>query len=391
MELIELGTVLEAVKGKKPIIRSDVQINGYLPYVDIEAFETGKVKSYTDGVKCTPCDDGDILIVCDGARSGLVGRAVKGYVGSTLAKIKANGLSDKYLYRFIQGKYALLNTKMKGTGTPHLNLELLKKQKLIVPPLSEQERIVSRIEELFSQLDAGVATLKKTKSQLGLYRQAVLKEAFEGKLTSVSNPNYEKLRQHIERPRYGTSKKCDYVKKDDGVAVYRIPNIQFRLGRISHEDVKYASFTQSELNGIDLKVGDILIVRSNGSVSLVGRAALISEADVDGTFAGYLMRLRMSSGKVTPRFLLTFLQSHQARVYIENSAKSTSGVNNINSAEIADLPVPIFSLKEQEGIVEAVESRMSVCDSIEKTTEASLRQAETLRQSILQEAFEGRL
>ena len=48
-----------------------------------------------------------------------------------------------------------------------------------IPPLAEQERIVARIEELFSQLDAGVETLKKTKAQLAVYRQAVLKEAFD--------------------------------------------------------------------------------------------------------------------------------------------------------------------------------------------------------------------
>ena len=180
MDLVELGSILHFEKGKKPVSQSDSPEDGYLPYVDIEAFETGKIKQYTDGTKCTPCDNGDILIVCDGSRSGLVGRAVKGYVGSTLAKISADDLSDRYLFRFVQGKYALLNTKKKGTGTPHLNQELLKQQKLIVPSIEEQERIVARIEELFSQLDAGVETLKKTKAQLAVYRQAVLKEAFAG-------------------------------------------------------------------------------------------------------------------------------------------------------------------------------------------------------------------
>ncbi len=183
MELVELGTLLEMEKGKKPAIVSVEPKEGFLPYVDIDVFEKGIIKQYTEGSKCTPCEDGDILIVCDGSRSGLVGKAVKGYVGSTLARISAPGLIRDYLYHFVQGKYALLNTRKKGTGTPHLNPELLKKQKLVVPDVAEQERIVARIEELFSQLDAGVETLKKTKAQLAVYRQAVLKEAFEGRLT----------------------------------------------------------------------------------------------------------------------------------------------------------------------------------------------------------------
>lgn len=101
MALVELGSILHFEKGKKPILQSDSPDDGFLPYVDIEAFETGKIKQYTDGTKCTPCDDGDILIVCDGSRSGLVGRAVKGYVGSTLAKISADCLSNQYLFRFV--------------------------------------------------------------------------------------------------------------------------------------------------------------------------------------------------------------------------------------------------------------------------------------------------
>ena len=94
MELIELGSILEMTKGKKPTSTSVDCKDGCLPYVDIEAFENHNIKQYTDGKKCVPCEDGDILIVCDGSRSGLVGRAVKGYVGSTLAKISAKGLTN---------------------------------------------------------------------------------------------------------------------------------------------------------------------------------------------------------------------------------------------------------------------------------------------------------
>ena len=134
-----------------------------------------------------------------------------------------------------------------------------------------------------------------------------------------------------------------------------------------------------------------MIIRSNGSVSLVGRAALIREIDTKGTFAGYLMRLRLKDkSSFIPEFLLYFLQSHQARIYIENKAKSTSGVHNINSTEISGLMVPIFQVDAQQCIVSALESRLSVCDSIEKTVDTALQQAEALRQSVLKKAFEGR-
>lgn len=266
------------------------------------------------------------------------------------------------------------------------------KIRVSVPPLSEQERIVARIEELFSQLDAGVETLKKTKAQLAVYRQAVLKEAFEGRLTASGPEKIVRLGDYIETPRYGTSKKCSYDDGRDRTAVYRIPNIEHKNGRISHDDIKYAQFTESELDGIRLQQGDILIIRSNGSVSLVGRAAMVCDADITGTFAGYLMRLRISEPEtLLPKFLLLFLQSHQARIYIENKAKSTSGVHNINSTEISDLQMPLYDPDTQYAIIEAIESRLSVCDSIEQTVDTALQQAEAMRQSILKDAFEGRL
>ena len=291
----------------------------------------------------------------------------------------------KYLYYGTQ--YLTFRIEDKGYARHYQHLE---KKELIVPSLSEQEQIVARIEELFSKLDKGVETLQTIKQQLAVYRQAVLKEAFEGQLTKTSPLKRDSLLHYIEKPRYGISKKCSYECADTDTPVYRIPNIEWSIGRIDHEDMKYAHFSDKEVEGVRLKKDDILIIRSNGSVSLVGRAALVSQKDTCGSFAGYLMRIRVTKpDALIPKFLLLYLNSNQARVYIENKAKSTSGVNNINSDEISQLPIPLFSHQEQVAIIDEIESRLSVCDSIEQTVDAALAQAEALRQSILKKAFEG--
>lgn len=311
-------------------------------------------------------------------------------IQALLAKETAPAYSSRFLMYQLLFKMQTVKYSGRGTTISGITKKQLADVSLYFPPLPEQERIVSRIEELFSQLDAGVETLKKTKAQLAVYRQAVLKEAFEGRLTASGPEKIVRLGDYIETPRYGTSKKCSYDDGRDRTAVYRIPNIEHKNGRISHDDIKYAQFTESELDGIRLQQGDILIIRSNGSVSLVGRAAMVCDADITGTFAGYLMRLRISEPEtLLPKFLLLFLQSHQARIYIENKAKSTSGVHNINSTEISDLQMPLYDPDTQYAIIEAIESRLSVCDSIEQTVDTALQQAEAMRQSILKKAFEG--
>lgn len=97
MNQVELGTILHMEKGKKPQKQSKEIEDGFLPYVDIKAFEKGIIDSYASPEKCVLCDDGDLLIVCDGSRSGLTGRAIKGVVGSTLSKISADGLTRESL------------------------------------------------------------------------------------------------------------------------------------------------------------------------------------------------------------------------------------------------------------------------------------------------------
>lgn len=382
MALVELGSILHFEKGKKPISQSDSPADSFLPYVDIEAFETGKIKQYTDGTKCTPCDDGDILIVCDGSRSGLVGRAVKGYVGSTLAKISADCLSDQYLFHFVQGKYALLNTKKKGTGTPHLNQELLKQQKLIVPSYSEQERIVSRIEELFSQLDAGVETLEKTKAQLAVYRQAVLKEAFSSELSSKT----VEIREIVDDIRigpFGTMlHKSDYIS--GGVPVINPQHI--KSGKI----LLNASVTVSEekarnLSAYRLQTNDIIMGRRGE----MGRAAAITDVE-NGWLCGTGSILFRLKPNFDAGFYAQILSSPDVVHYLEEHATGTT-MKNLNEDIVQYIPVPFVTAEMQRDITVKIDCKMSVCDSIEQTVDIALQQAEAMRQSILKNAFEGRL
>lgn len=90
-------------------------------------------------------------------------------------------------------------------------------------------------------------------------------------------------------------------------------------------------------------------------------------------------------------YLNLYLNTHYARNQIEMMAKSTSGVNNINATEICQIKIPICDIDLQKEIIEAIESKSSLCDSIEQTVDTALAQAEAMRQSILKKAFEGEL
>ncbi|MGD9488112.1 MAG: restriction endonuclease subunit S [Calditrichaceae bacterium] len=194
---VELKDVCLSSKGKKPsVLEKNNSETANVPYINIKAFEKGIIEEYTDGEKCNLCEDGDLLMVWDGARAGLTGKAKKGAVGSTLMRIEeVKGIEKEYLYYFLLSLFTKINTNPRGVGIPHVEPRILWLSKVLIVSSPIQRAIVSKIEALFSDLDNGIANLKKAQEQLKIYRQAVLKKAFEGELTKewrekiVQTPN----------------------------------------------------------------------------------------------------------------------------------------------------------------------------------------------------------
>ena len=388
MNLIEFGTISHIKKGKKPLRQTDKPQDGYMPYVDIEAFETCNIKMYTDGEKCLSCKAGDILIVCDGSRSGFVGKAIDGYVGSTLAIISADGMSQEYLYYFLLGKYALLNTKKKGTGTPHLDANILNQQKLVVPLIDEQKRIVAKIEELFSELDNGVETLKKTKQQLAVYRQAVLKEAFENCKTLSPIRDMSTLVTSGSRgwAQFYASKGWAQFYASKGAKFIRIGNLTRDSIDIDFSDTQYVNLPdKAEGLRSKLQPNDVLvsITADLGSIGLV--PSNIGEAYINQHIA--VVRFKNAA---QGKFMAWYLRSDWGQKDLLKN-KRGAGKLGLGLDDIRDSRVPVVSDEEAEAVLNVIESRLSVCDSIEKTVDTTLQQAEAMRQSILKKAFEGKL
>lgn len=376
---IELGSILHIEKGKKPKRQQTEMAEGLLPYVDIKTFEKGIINNYASPEKCLLCEDGDLLIVCDGSRSGLTGRAVKGVVGSTLSKIYADGLTTEYLQYFIQSKYVLLNTQKKGTGTPHLNAEILKRSKLVVPSIPEQERIVAKIEELFSKLDASVAELQTAKEKLKVYRQAVLKKAFASAM-QTGVVEISEIVDDIRIGPFGTAlHKADYIS--GGIPVINPQHIS-GLSINANTKVTISREKATELSPYRLEENDIIMGRRGE----MGRVAPVTNAEV-GWICGTGSIIFRLKPEYDSFFYAQILSAPDIVHYLEDNATGTT-MKNLNENIVKHIPVPKITREMQKDIFSNLEAQTSVCDSIEQTIDISLRQAEALRQSILKQAFE---
>ena len=259
------------------------------------------------------------------------------------------------------------------------------KIRVSVPPLPEQERIVSRIEELFSQLDAGVETLKKTKAQLAVYRQAVLKEAFD----SIEDQYYQTLNTAIlGSPQNGLYKpKSDY--SDNGTPILRIDG--FYDGFIVKDYYyKRVNLTVDEITRYSLEIGDLIVNRVN-SMPYLGKCALVRFLGETTVFESNMMRIKLDNEKVNGDFLTYYLSSSTGRKELTKSAKQAVNQASINQTDVGNAIVPMPPVEIQKRLLTYIESRLSVCDSIEQTVDTALQQAEAMRQSILKDAFEGSL
>ncbi len=134
-----------------------------------------------------------------------------------------------------------------------------------------------------------------------------------------------------------------------------------------------------------------MLIRSNGSVDLVGKSAVVTEREQGLLFAGYLIRIRLKTDVAEPAYINYWLKSPEARISIENKARSTSGVNNINSQEILSLELMIPNLAEQRKIVRRADQLFAFADQLEARLAGARQRVDALTQSILAKAFCGEL
>ena len=303
-------------------------------------------------------------------------------IGRGLTAIRPSEvLLTRYVLLFFRYFEAQLASKGTGTTFKAITQDVVKNLEIPIPPLPEQERIVARIEELFSQLDAGVETLKKTKAQLAVYRQAVLKEAFgsvygtECKIDDVC----KEIKVGI------VIKPTQYYVSSDGVFAFRNANV--RRGYIDDCDWVMISKEGHEKNRkSEVHTGDVLISRSGANL---GMASPVSKR-FDGYNAIDVVIAVPNTEKIIPAYLAHYTNSPMGRSIVKKNERGAAQ-GHLNVSAYGRLPIAVPSLNYQQAIVEIIDGKMSVCDSIEQTVDAALQQAEAMRQSILKQAFGGAL
>ncbi|WP_058709027.1 restriction endonuclease subunit S [Pantoea stewartii] len=385
----------------------------------------------------------------------LVTKDLDGAIGSTgFHVLRSSWLHPKYLFALVQTQSFIdaMSSVVQGALYPTVRPKDISAYRVKLETSRQQIRIIEKLEELFTELNVGVTELKTAQKKIVQYRQSLLKDAVEGKLTlkwrEVNKPtesgmqllenllskrrirweasqlaSYKKrgkklkkdwqkkypeprkpettnlpnlpegwvwasIDQIVSESSYGTSVKCDYEGKGD--PVLRIPNVS--NGSINLNDIKFAT-TELNIGETDfLSVGDVLIIRTNGSIGLVGRAAAVVETlSSRYYFASYLLRLRCTETNILHRWLLVALSAQSGRKWLEARASSSAGQHNISLSTLLSMPIPLPPLDEQRYALDLIEEVNDLVAQQEKAIDQLLKHCTAQRQNILRAAFTGQL
>lgn len=415
----------------------------------------------------TPFVDGDVIFAkitpcMENGKAAVVEKLVNGIgFGSTefhVLRVRKGGVLPRFLFFYlIQESFRKeAQSNMTGSaGQKRVPPSFMQSACIPIPPVSEQLRIVAKIEELFTKLDAGVETLKKARAQLKRYRQSVLKAAVTGELTrewreahrGELEPASELLARILRERREeweadqlakmkaaGKSQKNDDWKQKyqepDAPDTSELPELPEGWVWATWEQVGFSqngrAFPSSEYqdNGVKLlRPGNLHI---SGKVSwttentrhmpekwaeefpsfIVGPSELVMNLTAQSLRDEFLGRVCLTGesercllnqriARLTPVLALPsyLLWMFKSEIFrrFVDGLNTGSLIQHMFTSQLAEFALPLPSLAEQKQIVSEVERLFSIADATEQAIEQSLKQAERLRQSILKRAFEGKL
>ncbi len=329
-------------------------------------------------------------------------------------------LSPLWFFHFLSSRSYRSEAEHNMTGAVgqrRVPIDFIAQSAIPLPPLAEQKRIVAKIEELFSELDAGEESLRRARRQLGVYRQSLLKQAFKGKLTApwrsehpdlLESPaksdvpddeleelptlpkgwSYYRFGNFIENIDAGKSFRCEERRPlPEEVGVAKVSAVTW--GEYDEAESKTCIDPDKVNRAYFIKQGDFILSRAN-TIELVGACVIVRQITQRIMLSDKTLRLAID--EALKPFFLQYLRSRQGRREIQKrSTGNQESMRNIGQDRIRSIVVPICSLPEQQEIVRLLDEQFEVIEQNEREIDAALKRSEALRQSILKKAFTGHL
>lgn len=376
---------------------SDIEkiVNGEHPYLEAKFLRGLKKPKIVSAGKFI--NKSSKVILVDGENSGEVFDIfVDGYMGSTFRLLCFSEIVyEQYCRYFIIINKEIYSKSKKGSAIPHLNKELFFNMPFPLPPLTEQQRIVERIESLFAKLDEAKENLQNVLEGFETRKAAILHKAFTGELTAkwrkqhgVSMDSWEEtfIKNVCLDIKVGIVIKPSqyYVDKENGIAAFRSANVrEFRIDNIDWVYLSPKGYNENKRSIVH--TGDVLIVRSGNP----GTACVVTE-EFDGYNAIDILIAVPNKDKLNSYFLCAYTNSPVVKQMVENNKRGMA-LSHFNVSGYSKLPIFVPTLSEQTEIVRIIDDLLAKEQQAKELAENALAKIELIKKAILARAFRGEL
>lgn len=376
---------------------SDIEtiVNGEHPYLEAKFLRGLKKPKIVSAGKFI--NKSSKVILVDGENSGEVFDIfVDGYMGSTFRLLCFSEIVyEQYCRYFIIINKEIYSKSKKGSAIPHLNKELFFNMPFPLPPLTEQQRIVERIESLFAKLDEAKENLQNVLEGFETRKAAILHKAFTGELTAnwrkqhgISMDSWEEtfIKNVCLDIKVGIVIKPSqyYVDKENGIAAFRSANVrEFRIDNIDWVYLSPKGYNENKRSIVH--TGDVLIVRSGNP----GTACVVTE-EFDGYNAIDILIAVPNKDKLNSYFLCAYTNSPVVKQMVENNKRGMA-LSHFNVSGYSKLPIFVPTLSEQTEIVRIIDDLLAKEQQAKELAENALAKIELIKKAILARAFRGEL
>lgn len=374
--------------------------DGYARLIQIRDFATDKYTVYVpDTPKMRHLEEKDILIARYGASLGRICTGQKGVYNVALAKtiFSESALNRKYVYWMLQSEtFQNPLTQLSRTAQAGFNKDDLSGFAMPLAPLVEQQRIVDRIEYLFSKLDEAKEKAQSVLDSFETRKAAILHKAFTGELTAKWRAEHNLANTMCSIPLgkliLGGPQNGLYKAKSaygEGTKILRIDG--FYDGYLEPWDtLKRLQISTDELRLYGLGIGDIVINRVN-SMAYLGKSALIRDLPEECVFESNMMRIVLDRSNALPEYVIKYLNSPIGLQELRKNAKQAVNQASINQQDVKNAEVLLPPIVEQVEIVRIIDSLFAKEQQAKEAAEGVLEKIDLLKKSILARAFRGEL
>lgn len=308
--------------------------------------------------------------------------------------ILSSAVQKKYMYFWLLYDTERLKQGGHGTGMIHVTKAMMEAAFVPLPPLSEQQRIVDRIESLFAKLDEAKQKAQYALDSFETRKAAILHKAFTGELTAqwrkehgvgMESWDYPRFEDCILKMQNGLAKRSG--SSGTSFVVLRLANLSDN-GFVT-DDLREILLDEKEQKNYSLKDNDVLMIRVNGSKDNVGKQFLFY-GKLKWAFCDHIIRITYKTN-LSPEYMVYFSKTNTYRRYIEDNMVSSAGQNTISRKGMASLLIPIPLMDEQTEIVRILDDLLAKEQQAKEAAEAVLEQIDLIKKSILARAFRGEL